>query len=127
MTNKRLALFTAPKPFKDDHISTIQTNAFRSWQALGESVDVIVLGNDEGVAEVTKEFGFKHLPDVACNEKGTPLISSMIELARRHSVSPYLCIVNTDIILFSDLLEAMEIRPTAPKIPAYRSVGTWKW
>lgn len=108
MANKRLALFTAPKPFKDDHISIIQTNAFRSWQALGESVDVIVLGNDEGVAEVTKEFGFMHLPDVACNEKGTPLISSMIELARRHSDSPYLCIVNTDIILFSDLLDAME-------------------
>lgn len=108
MAEKQLTIFTAPKPFKDDHISTIQTNAFRSWQALGESVDVIVLGNDEGVAEVTKEFGFKHLPDVACNEKGTPLISSMIEFTRRHSVSPYLCIVNTDIILFSDLLEAME-------------------
>ena len=108
MTNKRLALFTAPKPFKDDHISIIQTNAFSSWQALGDSVEVIVLGNDEGVAEVTKEFGFKHLPDVACNEKGTPLISSMIELTRQNSDCPYLCIVNTDIILFSDLLEALE-------------------
>ncbi len=108
MAEKRLTLLTAPKPFKDPHISVIQTNALKSWQALGDQVEIIVLGADEGVAEKTSELGIRHIPQVACNEKGTPLISSMLDLARQNSDSPYLCIVNTDIILFPDLLIAME-------------------
>lgn len=108
MAEKRLTLFTAPKSFKDPHISVIQTNALKSWQALGDQVEIIVLGADEGVAEKTTELGIRNIPQVACNEKGTPLISSMLEMARQNSDSPYLCIVNTDIILFPDLLLAME-------------------
>jgi len=109
LAEKKLTLFTAPKPFNDPHISVIQTNALKSWQALGDHVDIIVLGADEGVAEKTAEMGIKHIPQVACNEKGTPLISSMLDMARQFSESPFLCIVNTDIILFSDLLNAMDV------------------
>jgi len=108
LAEKRLTLFTAPKPFIDPHISMIQTNALKSWQALGEDVEIIVLGNDEGVAEKMADMKIRHFPQVACNEKGTPLISSMLDMARQNSDSPNLCIVNTDIILFPDLLDAME-------------------
>lgn len=107
MAEKLLTLLTAPKPFNDPHISTIQVNALKSWQALGSQVEIIVLGNDEGIAEKTKELGIFHIPHVACNAKGTPLISSMIELTRQHSTNPFLCIVNTDIILFPDLLDTL--------------------
>lgn len=107
MPEKLLTLITAPKPFTDPHIAVIQTNALKSWLALGEQVDVIVLGDDEGVARATAEMGFLHIADVACNELGTPLISSMLNRARQASASPFLCIVNTDILLFPDLLDAM--------------------
>jgi len=43
------------------------------------------------------------------NEKGTPLISSMLELAREHSDSPLLGIVNADILLMDDIREASKI------------------
>jgi len=108
LAGKLLTLLTVPKPFKDPHISIIQTNALKSWLLLGEEVDVIVLGNDEGVAEKTNQLGIRHLPNVACNDRGTPLVSSMIELARSNSESPYVCIVNADIILFPDLLQALK-------------------
>jgi len=36
----RLAIFTAPKPFTNPHIRIIQRNAIRSWQALGDEVEV---------------------------------------------------------------------------------------
>lgn len=109
MPEKLLTIFTAPKPFKDAHTSTIQRNALRSWQALGEVVDILVLGGDEGIAENTKNIGITHILDVLCNEKGTPLVSSMLNIAREKSSSPFLAIVNADIILFQDLLDAIQI------------------
>jgi hypothetical protein len=43
---------------------------------------------------------------VARNESGTPLISSMFQLARENSNSEFLCIINADMILLPDLVEA---------------------
>jgi len=100
-----LTLFSAPKPFTNPHIATIQRNAIRSWTLLPD-VEVILLGEEDGLAEAAREFGVKHLPSVARNEAGTPLISSMFQLARENSNSELLCIINADMILMSDFVEA---------------------
>lgn len=121
MADKLLTIFTTPKPFVDKHIITIQRNALRSWQAMGEEVEVLVIGNDEGVAENAKALGVRHLPQVKSNSRGTPLISSMLDLARENSSSPYLAIVNTDIILFPDMLDA--IRNTARAYEHFVLIG----
>ena len=99
-----LTLFSAPKPFTDPHIATIQRNAIKSWTLLPD-VDVILLGEEEGLAEAAKELGVKHIPNVARSESGTPLISSMFQLARENSDSDLLCIINADMILMSDFVE----------------------
>lgn len=100
-----LTLFTAPKPFTDPHIAVIQRNAIRSWTLLPDT-EVILLGEENGLAEVARELGVKHLPEVRRNASGTPLISSMFDLARRNSESRLLCIVNADMLLMDDFLEA---------------------
>jgi hypothetical protein len=100
-----LTIFSAPKPFVDPHISLIQRNAIRSWTLLGPQVEVLLMGNDEGVAQAAAELGVFHLPEVACNEKGVPYIGEMFQLARRHSEAPLLMVVNADILLFQDLLD----------------------
>ena len=100
-----LALFSAPKPFTDPHIAMIQRNAIRSWTLLPD-VEVILLGEEAGLAEAAKELGVKHLPNVACNENGTPLISSMFQLARENSNNELLCIINADMVLMPDFVEA---------------------
>ena len=100
-----ITLFSAPKPFTDPHIALIQRNAIKSW-ALLPDVEVILLGEETGLAEVAHELGVKHLPNVARNESGTPLISSMFQLARENSNSDLLCIINADMILMSAFLEA---------------------
>ena len=100
-----ITLFSAPKPFTDPHIATIQHNAVRSWTLLPD-VDVILLGEETGLAEAARDLGVKHIPHVERNANGTPLISSMIELARENSSSDLLCIINADMILMSDFLEA---------------------
>lgn len=100
-----ITLFSAPKPFTDPHIAMIQHNAIRSWTLLPD-VDVLLLGEESGLAEAAQELGVKHLSNVARNASGTPLISSMFELARENSTSDLLCIINADMILMSDFVEA---------------------
>lgn len=83
----------------------IQHNAIRSWTLLPD-VEVILLGEEAGLAEAARELGVKHIPHVALNDDGTPLISSMLQLARENSTSPLLSIINADIILMPDFVEA---------------------
>ncbi len=100
-----ITLFSAPKPFADPHIALIQRNALHSWTLLPD-VDTILLGDEEGLSQAAKEFNVKHIPVVKCNDNGTPLISSMFEMAQKNSNSELLCIINADMILMPDLVEA---------------------
>lgn len=102
-----ITLFTAPKPFVDPHISIIQRNTLRNWLALGSSVEVVVIGEEPGVSDVCDELGILHLPDVCCNDMGTPLISSIFQLAREVNNSPYLIYSNADILFFPELIPAV--------------------
>jgi len=103
-----ITLFSASKPFTDPHIAMIQRNAIKSWTLLPD-VEVILLGEETGLAEAARELDVKHIPHVARNANGTPLISSMVQLARdagQRSNSDFLCIINSDIILMPDFVEA---------------------
>ncbi len=100
-----ITFFSAPKPFTDPHIAMIQCNALRSWTLLPD-VEVILLGEEAGLAEAARGFGVKHIPQVKCNDNGTPLISSMFQLARENSQSDLLCIINADMILMPDFVKA---------------------
>ena len=85
----------------------IQRNAIKSWTLLPD-VEVILLGEETGLAEAAKEFGVKHIPHVERNANGIPLISSMFQLARdasQRSNSDLLCIINADMILMPDFVE----------------------
>src|SRR5688572_1369266 len=90
-----ITLFSAPKPFTDPHIAMIQRNAIKSWTLLHD-VEVILLGEETGLAETARELRVKHISSVARNTNGTPLISSMFQLARENSNSELLCIINAD-------------------------------
>lgn len=96
-----LTFFTTLKPFRDQHISLIQRNAVKSWLSLPIENEVILLGNDKGVKEFAKKIGVLHIPEIECNEFGTPLVSSLFEIAQRHSKYNILIYINADIILMS--------------------------
>lgn len=101
-----LTLFSAPKPFTDPHIATIQRNAIRSWTHLGPEVAVLLIGEEDGLAETAAEFGVPHLPAVRRNRWGTPLVSSIFDLARQNNASPLLAYINADILVMPDFLAA---------------------
>ncbi len=102
-----ITLFSAPKPFTNPHIAVIQRNAIRSWQNLGEQVQIVLIGEEEGLAETAAELGICHLRQVQRNEQGTPLVSSIFSLAREFSSAPVLAYVNGDILLLSDFVQAV--------------------
>ncbi len=100
-----ITLFTAPKPFVDPHIAMIQRNAIQSWKALGEEVEVLLLGEEQGLRQAAQELGVKWIPELERNSDGTPLISSMFEQARKFGNGDLLSIINTDILLMADFVE----------------------
>jgi hypothetical protein len=98
-----LTIFTAPKPFRG-LIDTIQRNAICSWMQMVPEVEVLLIGDEEGMEKVAAEYEIQLFPDVEKNELGTPLVSSIFKIARENSQFPNLCFVNADIILMDDLL-----------------------
>jgi hypothetical protein len=102
-----LTLFSIPKAFKG-HIGVIQRNAIESWTRLQPRPEIILLGNDEGTAEVARELGLRHLPQVACSDHGTPLLSDLFHQAEAAAASLCMCYANADVILLSDFLRAAE-------------------
>jgi len=103
-----LTIFAVPKPFRG-HIGVIQRNAIRSWTLLRPACDIILMGNEEGIAEIAAEFGLRHVPDVARNSFGTPLVSDLFKQAQQLSGRNLFCYVNSDIILMSDFTQAVQL------------------
>ena len=99
-----ITLFTAPKPFTNPHIALIQRNAIGSWLHLGDELEVLMVGNEPGMVEFAAEMGLRHLPEVACNDLGTPLVSSIFEIARQNSSSPLLSYANADMLLTPEFI-----------------------
>jgi len=104
-----LTLFTAPKPFVDPHITLIQRNTLCNWLALGEDVEIVVIGDEPGIAEVCAELNIQHLPDVRCNALGTPLISGIFDLGRSVNHSSCLMYSNADILFMPDLVDTVRL------------------
>lgn len=108
-----LTFFTIPKPFHG-HIAIIQRNAIQSWLRSTPGCEVILCGDEEGVAETANEFGVRHLGQITRNFYGTPLLGSTFsqvqQIARHHVI----CYVNTDIIFLSNL------KKTVDRIPFHR-------
>ena len=102
-----LTIFSCPKPFQG-RINTIQRNAIGSWILLEPKPEIILIGNEQGTAEICREFNLHHVPDVERNEYGTPLVNSVWQVAQSAAGTGVMMYVNTDIILLSDFMRAVE-------------------
>jgi len=119
MTQSILTLFTSPKAFSG-HAALIQNNALDSWGSL-PGVQVILFGNDAGVAEAAAMRGFMHVPAVNTSAYGTPLLDDIFAQAREQAETPLICFVNADIILPPDFVELA--RRLASLKPQFLAVG----
>src|SRR6266567_6846933 len=113
-----VTIFTIPKAFSG-HADVIQRNAIRSWLAIQPRPDVILCGDDPGVAEAARELGTRHVPHLARNAFGTPILSSAFTEMSRIARHPLHCYANADIIFTRDFAEALK----HVSFPRYLLVG----
>lgn len=102
-----LTIFTVPKPFCG-HIGDIQRNAIESWRSLGPDVQIVLIGDEEGVEEAARDAGVGHVGGLVRNHLGTPRLDSAFECAARVARWPLWCFVNADIVLLDDFPRAIE-------------------
>lgn len=102
-----ITLFTIPKTFCG-HIATIQRNAIRSWTLMRPRCEIILFGDEEGTTTVAAEMNVRHIPIIARNEYGTPLVSDAFEQTAKCSTKDILGYINSDILLFDDFLAAID-------------------
>jgi hypothetical protein len=101
-----LTLGAYPKPFAG-HIGVIQANAVHSWTLLRPRPEIILFGDEEGTAETARGLGLRHVPRVAANQFGTPLLSEVFAVIEREAGSGPVCYINSDIVLMQDFMEAV--------------------
>ena len=114
-----VTIFSTLKPFTGP-IEIIQRNAVKSWMKLKGNPEVILLGNEPGVAELCNELSLKHIPNVKCNEYGRPLIKDLFlqgQYASKYKINAY---VNGDMILTDSFIDGAE---RASKFNHYLMVG----
>jgi len=107
LTQSMLTLFAIPKNFRG-RIATIQRNAIASWTRLSPRPEILLFGDEEGTAEISRQLGVRHIPEVARNEFGTPLLGDLFGQAEKHTTTPLLAYVNADIILTDDFPAALD-------------------
>lgn len=109
-----LTIFSTPKPFIG-HNNIIQRNALKSWTLLHPEVEVILFGDEQGAAELCKELGIRHEPEVRKNEHGTKYLDHIFDRAQEIARHNILCYANCDIMLTSDFCRALERVNAGPK------------
>ena len=102
-----VTIFAIPKPFTES-TSVIQKNAIRSWQQLRPFVDVLLIGDEPGIAEAARELGVRHARNLRTNEWGTPLLSSAFQTVHELSAAPILAYCNCDVILLPNFTRMVE-------------------
>jgi hypothetical protein len=106
MKAPQITIFTTMKPFRGEFIR-IQRNAIRSWLALEPTPEILVFGNDEGVAEVCSAFDLRHIPDTCTAPSGAPYLDDLFAKAQKLASRDLLCYINADIILLPHFMSVV--------------------
>lgn len=120
MSTPRLTIFSLPRGFRGGN-DLLQRNAIASWTRL-PGVEVVLLGEEEGLAEAAMSLSVRHEPQIARNELGTPLISDAFARFGQLARAPLVMFVNTDIILTGGMMDAIDALARAP-FPQWLAVG----
>ncbi|MGD2162027.1 MAG: hypothetical protein PVF18_09185 [Anaerolineales bacterium] len=82
----------------------IQYNAIRSWLALGDDAEVLLIGEEPGLYEAAAELNIQLLPVKQRASSGAPFINELFQSAQAAARNPILGYLNADIMLLDDFL-----------------------
>jgi len=101
-----LTLFTIPKPFSGA-AAIAQHNAVESWRRLAPDVQIVLFGDEAGIADAAARHGVEHVAAIARNEHGTPLLDHAFAEAQRRARHARVGYVNADIVFLPSLARAL--------------------
>ena len=94
----------------------IQRNAIASWLCVHPAVRVVLAGDEAGIAETAASLGVEHVPHLARNDRGTPLLDDALRLVDERAENGLACFVNSDILLPPSLsVAAARVRAKADR------------
>jgi len=99
-----ITIFSFPRPFLGEY-KIIQRNAIKSWKKCCPNSEIILLGDEEGVSKICKEFGFEQIKKVKRNQYGTPYVDDIFNKGQKFAKYGVVCYINTDVIMMGDLEE----------------------
>ena len=115
-----LTLFSIPKPFAG-RIAEIQETAIASWAQLDPEVQIVLVGDEAGVADAAAAAGATHIDGIERNEHGTPRVDGAFARVAEIAEHPLCCFVNADVVLLDDFIPA--VRASAATSPRFLMVG----
>lgn len=99
-----VCLFSTHRPNATGHLALLQSNALRSWCALG--LPIVLMGSECTTTCLNPVPALvKVLEPVGRNEKGVPLIGAMFHAAQDAVKADLYCYLNADIILDRSFLQ----------------------
>jgi hypothetical protein len=102
-----LTIFTIPKPFTGP-AAIAQDDAIASWRRVHADVEILLFGDEAGIADAAARHGVTHIGEIRRNEHGTPLLDDAFATAQGRARHRLVCYVNADIIFLPSLTRALE-------------------
>lgn len=117
-----LTIFAACRPF-EGRMRAIQRNAIETWRALPIENEILLIGNEDGIAEAALELGASHIPVAEEYQHGTFSIPVYERLARAHASGDMLLQISADCMLLSFFEAYDALTNFACKYPSCIGVG----
>jgi len=103
-----MIIFTVPKPFRGKY-ATIQENAIESWLAIKPKPKIILLGNEDGIADIARQKKLLHIIKIKRNKNGTPLLNDIFKQTQKEEDNEVFMYINTDVILLDSPIPVIAI------------------
>lgn len=95
-----------------------------SWARLRPRPEIILIGDELGTSEMTRQVRGQYYPMVARNEFGTPMMDDIFGIADEIATYDCLCYVNADIILPENFVDvALEVEQRFAEV-GYLMIGS---
>ena len=102
-----ISILSSFKPFRGS-AAILQENSLRNWRRLGKSVEIILYGDGEGIAEKAAKYGARHVPEILCSDHGVPRFDNIVDHARKHAEYDQQIYLNGDILLPPDTISRLQ-------------------
>jgi|GEM_PF-1344892 len=101
-----VTFFSLPRPMTPP-FDRIQYNAVWSWTQI-PGARVVLFGDEEGIDQLLAiSPAITHVPTIARNHNGTPLVNSLIQQIGQVTDDPWIAFINTDIVVSPGMGQAI--------------------